>query len=118
MTAWARATKPNGWFPRRGEVCLVALDKERPAVIISSDAVTKFSQDVCVIPLSKVEHKQFSLRPKLDKGEAGLDFDSWLKCDQPTTVEKNDVVYPPLGELSAAKLAIVETAIKTALQLK
>jgi mRNA-degrading endonuclease toxin of MazEF toxin-antitoxin module len=118
MTAWARAAKPHGWYPRRGEVCLVALDKERPAVIISSDAVTRYSLDVCVIPLSKVEHQQFSLRPKLSKGEAGLNFDSWLKCDQPTTVEKNDVVFPPLGQLSAAKLALIESCIKTALHLE
>jgi mRNA-degrading endonuclease toxin of MazEF toxin-antitoxin module len=118
MTAWARAAKPNGWFPRRGEVCLVALDKERPALIISSDAITRYSLDVCVIPLSKVEHQKFSLRPKLDRGEAGLNFDSWLKCDQPTTVEKNDVVFPPFGQLSASKLALVEACIKTALHLK
>jgi mRNA-degrading endonuclease toxin of MazEF toxin-antitoxin module len=115
---WSRGAKPAGWFPRRGEVCLVALDKERPALIVSSDALTKYSQDVCVIPISKVEHQQFSLRPKLAKGEAGLNYDSWLKCDQPTTIEKKDVVYPPLGQLSAAKMATVEICIKTALQLK
>ena len=118
MTAWARAPQPIGWFPRRGEVCLIALDKERPALIISSDAVTKYSQDVCVIPISTAEHKQFSLRPKFDKGEAGLNFDSWLKCDQPTTVERSDVLYPPLGQLSAERLAQVETCVKAALQLK
>jgi mRNA-degrading endonuclease toxin of MazEF toxin-antitoxin module len=118
MSAWARAAKPTGWFPRRGEVCLVTLDKDGPALIISADAVTKYSQDVCVIPISKIEHKQFSLRPKLNRGEAGLDYDSWLKCDQPTTVEKNDVVYPPLGRLSPEKLATVEMCVKTALQLK
>jgi mRNA-degrading endonuclease toxin of MazEF toxin-antitoxin module len=118
MTAWVRAAKPIGWFPRRGEVCLVLLDKERPALIISADAVTKYSLDVCVIPISKVQHRQFSLRPKLDKGGAGLNYDSWLKCDQPTTIEKIDVLYPPLGQLSAAKLTAVENCIKTALQLK
>lgn len=118
MTPWARAAKPTGWFPRRGEVCLVLLDKERPALIISSDAVTKYSLDVCVIPISKVQHRQFSLRPKLEKGEAGLNYESWLKCDQPTTIEKNDVLYPPLGQLSPEKLTIVEDSVKIALNLK
>ncbi len=118
MTPWMKAPKPQGWYPRRGEICLVALDKDRPALIISSDALNKYSQDVCVIPVSKVEHRQFELRPKLDKGEGGLNFDSWLKCDQPTTVEMNDVLYPPLGQLSQERLAAVERLIKLALQLR
>jgi len=33
---------------RRGEVCLFALDKERPALVISSDAINRHSLDVCV----------------------------------------------------------------------
>ncbi|HZR30820.1 MAG TPA: type II toxin-antitoxin system PemK/MazF family toxin [Terriglobales bacterium] len=118
MSAWARAATPLGWFPRRGEVCLVDIDKERPAIIFSSDALNKFSQDVCVIPISKVEHKQFSLRPKLNRGEAGLDYDSWVKCDQPTTVEKRCVVYPPLGTLLSARLDEIDSNVKVALGLK
>ena len=117
MTAWARAATPKDWFPRRGEVCLVGLDKERPALIFSSDALNKFSQDVCVIPISKVEHKQFSLRPKLEAGEGGLNYDSWVKCDQVTTLEKDAAVYPSLGFLTQESLARVEASIRTALEL-
>jgi hypothetical protein len=32
----------------------------------------------------------------LKAGEGGLNFDSWVKCDQPMTVEKDLVAYPPL----------------------
>ncbi len=117
MTAWKRGTKPSGWYPRRGEVCLIDLDKERPAVILSSDSLNRHSLDVCVVPVSKAEHKAFSLRPKLKAGDGGLNYDSWVKCDQPTTVEKALVIYPPLGTLSLASMQLIETAVKAALEL-
>ena len=117
MTAWRRGTKPPGWYPRRGEVCLIALDKERPALVLSSDSLNAHSLDVCVLPISTAEHKAFSLRPRLKTGEGGLVRDSWVKCDQPTTVEKQLVIYPPLGTLSAASMQTVEAAVKAALEL-
>ncbi len=117
MTAWKRGTKPSGWYARRGEVCLIDLDKERPAVILSSDSLNRHSLEVCVVPVSKAEHKAFSLRPKLKAGDGGLNYDSWVKCDQPTTVEKALVIYPPLGTLSLASMQLIETAVKAALEL-
>lgn len=103
--------------PRRGEVCLFALDKERPALIVSSNALNRHALDVCVVPLSTVEHRAFSLRPKLRVGDGGLERDSWAKCDQVTTIEKARAVYPPLGILSRATLERVQQAIKQALEL-
>jgi mRNA-degrading endonuclease toxin of MazEF toxin-antitoxin module len=117
MTTWKRGTKPPGWFPRRCEVCLIELDKERPALVLSSDSLNAHSLDVCVLPISTAEHKAFSLRPKLKAGEAGLKHESWVKCDQPTTVEKTMVVYPPLGMISTAIMQKVEEAVKIALEL-
>src|SRR5205823_3118897 len=102
--ALRRTAKPVGWHPKRGEVCLFALDKERPALIISSDALNIHSLDMCVVLISTVGHKAFSLRPQLKAGEGGLDKDSWMKCDQITTIEKIKAVYPPLGSLSKSSL--------------
>jgi mRNA interferase MazF len=115
--ALKRVPRPPGWYPKRGEVCLFALDKERPALVISSDAINVHSLDVCVVPISTAEHRSFSLRPKLKAGEGGLRRDSWVKCDQVTTVEKSRAVYPPLGELSGVSLAKVGEAIKLSLEL-
>ena len=115
--AWKRGIKPSGWYPRRGDVCLFDLDKERPALVISTDELNRFSRDVCIVPISKVEHKQFSLRPKLKAGDGGLDYDSWVKCDQVTTLEKDSAVYPSLGFLKPDSLATVEKAIRIALEL-
>lgn len=118
MTTWRRGTKPMSWYPRRGEVCLVGLDKERPALILSSNSLNAHSLDVCVLPISTAEHRAFSLRPKVKAGEGGLDRESWIKCDQPTTLEKQLVIYPPLGRLSPASMEKVGVAVKAALELE
>ncbi len=109
--------KPAGWYPKRGEVCLFALDKERPALVISTNLLNSHSLDVCVVPISTVEHRTFTLRPKLKAGEGGLPKGSSVKCDQVTTLEKIKAVYPPLGLLSKTALAKVEEAVKLALEL-
>jgi mRNA interferase MazF len=110
-------TPPGGWFPRRGEVYLVRLDKERPALVISTDALNRHALDVCVVPLTTVERSKFPLRVLVNRGEGGLSHDSWAKCDQVTTLEKSLLVYPPLGRLTDERLKGIEQAIKLALQL-
>lgn len=82
-------TPPSGWFPRRGEVYLVRLDKNRPVLVISADALNRSALDVCVVPMTSVERPKFSLRVQVKPGEGGLRRDSWPKCGQVTTLEKN-----------------------------
>ncbi len=108
---------PVGWYPRRGEVYWLRLDKSRPALIISSDALNRHALDVCVVPITSVAHGQFSLRVRIHAGEGGLGKDSWAKCDQVTTVEKQVVSYPPLGRLSLAVLRPIEQGVRLALDL-
>jgi mRNA interferase MazF len=108
---------PAGWFPQRGEVCVVRVDKARPALVISSDALNRRALDVCVVPITSVQHRAFSIRVALPPGEGGLDRASWGKCDQVTTLPKSMIRYPPLGRLSDATLTRIESAIKSALQL-
>ncbi|SRR6266496_1837951 len=115
--AFKRSVAPAGWFPKRGEVCLFALDKERPALVISSNSLNHYSLDICVVPVSTAEHKAFTLRVKLRAGEGGLKHDSWVKCDQVNTLEKRKTVYPPLGVLTRGSLENVEQAIQLALEL-
>jgi mRNA interferase MazF len=114
---YRRKAAPAGWFPRRGEICLAVLDKERPVLIVSSNVLNRHSLDVCIVPVSTAEHKAFSLRPRLRAGEGGLARDSWVKCDQVTTIEKSLIVYPPLGVIGSESLGRVELAIKQALDL-
>jgi mRNA interferase MazF len=110
-------TPPSGWFPRRGEVYLVRLDKDRPALVISADALNRHSLDVCVVPMTTVGRPKFSLRVQVKPGEGGLSRDSWAKCDQVTTLEKSLLLYSPLGRLTDETLRAIEQAVKLALQL-
>ena len=110
-------TPPSGWFPRRGKVYLVRLDKDRPALVISADALNRYALDVCVVPMTTVEGAKFSLRVQIKPGEAGLSRASWAKCNQVTTLEKNLLLYPPLGRLTDATLTTIEQGIKLTLQL-
>jgi mRNA-degrading endonuclease toxin of MazEF toxin-antitoxin module len=86
-------------------------------MVISSNILNRHSLDVCVVPVSTVEHRAFRLRHKLAAGQTSLDRDSWVKCDQVTTLEKRLVCYPPIGSLSGISLERIEHAIKQALEL-
>jgi len=110
-------TPPNAWFPKRGEVYLVKLDKQRPAIIMSTNALNCHALDVYVLLMTTVEHPEFSLRVRVERSEGGLSRDSWAKCDQVTTLEKTLLVYPPLGKLTDHALRRVEHGIKLALEL-
>ena len=37
------AAIPVGWYPKRGEVYVVQLDKPRPALVLSVDALNRFA---------------------------------------------------------------------------
>jgi len=86
--------------------------------VVSSDALNRHSLDLCVVPISTVEHRAFTLRPHLRSGDGGLERDSWVKCDQVTTVGKTKAAYPPLGTVSSSSLEKIERAIKLALELR
>lgn len=111
------AYAPPGWFPRRGEIYIVLLDKPRPALILSVDALNKFALDVCVVALTTVQHKNFSMRVPIKKGDGNLAFDCWAKCDQVTTLEKGLLRYPAIGSLSAQSLSRVEQQVRICLGL-
>lgn len=87
------------------------LDRPRPAVVLSVDALNKHALDVCVVGITTVERRTFSMRVPIKKGEANLDFHCWAKCDQVTTLEKTLLRYPPIGVLPSGILARVEEQV-------
>jgi mRNA interferase MazF len=108
-------TPPSGWFPRRGEVYLVRLDPHRPALVISADAHNRSALDVRVVPMTTVKSMGFSSQVRLKPGQGGLSRDSWVKCDQVATLEKDRLVYPPLGRLTGETFKAIEQRVKRAL---
>jgi mRNA-degrading endonuclease toxin of MazEF toxin-antitoxin module len=108
---------PPNWYPRRGEVYLVRLDKLRPVLVLSVNALNRHALDVCVVPITSVRHAEFNLRVPLGARDGGLKSPSWAKCDQVTTLEKGLLHYPALGVLSQRALRAVEEAVRIALGL-
>jgi mRNA-degrading endonuclease toxin of MazEF toxin-antitoxin module len=111
------ATAPPGWYPKRGEVYIVQLDKSRPAIVLSIDPINKFALDVCVVGITTVERRAFSMRVPIQKGDAHLGFNCWAKCDQVTTLEKTLLRYPPIGVLSAGTFVRIEEQVRICLGL-
>jgi mRNA-degrading endonuclease toxin of MazEF toxin-antitoxin module len=109
--------RPQDWYPKRGEVYLVQLDKPRPAVVLSVDPLNRFALDVCVVGLTSVERRKFSMRVPVKKGEANLDFNCWAKCDQVTTLEKTLLRYPRIGVMSDETLEKIEEQVEICLGL-
>ncbi len=95
----------------------MSLDKPRPAAVLSVDALNKHALDVCLVPMTSVEHKKFTIRVPIKAGEGGLDVDCWAKCDQVTTLEKTFLRYPALGVLSEPTFKKVQEQVKIALGL-
>jgi mRNA interferase MazF len=112
------AIVPSGWYPRRGEIYWLRLDKSRPALVISTNALNRHALDISVIPITSVYHGRFALRVPIPAGDGGLSRDSWAKCDQINTVEKDAIQYPPLGRISLETLRRIEDAIREALELE
>jgi mRNA-degrading endonuclease toxin of MazEF toxin-antitoxin module len=74
--------------------------------------------DVCVIGITTIEHKAFSMRVPLKAGDGGLHSDCWAKCDQVTTLERRLLQYPAIGTLSGhPKFAAIMEQVKITLGL-
>jgi mRNA-degrading endonuclease toxin of MazEF toxin-antitoxin module len=101
--------------PTRGCLYLARLDKLRPVLVISPDIRNSLASDVIVIPCST----RLSAAPthvRLRKGEGGLSAASVLKCEQITTLHKEDVRRQPLGvPLSPRRLLEVERCVLRAI---
>ena len=104
-------------YPRRGEIYLASLEKDRPVLILSVDSLNRYALDVCVVPITSVQRTQFSMRVPLAKGEGGLSHNCWAKCDQVTTLEKSYLHAKPFGTLPPTKLQQIENRVKLALGL-
>jgi mRNA interferase MazF len=100
---------------RRGFLHHARLDKLRPVLVISPDVRNALASDVIVIPCTTT----LSIAPthvRLRKGEGGLHATSVLKCEQITTLHKDDVRPKALGgALSQSRLCEVERAVLRAI---
>lgn len=100
---------------RRGCLYWARLDKRRPVLVLSPDYRNELANDVIIVPCST--HLRLSpTHVLLRKGEGGVAAASILKCEQITTLHKDDVGRDPIGRpLSAKRLVDVELAVLRAI---
>lgn len=107
--------KPGEGNLRRGFLHLAQLDKLRPVLILSPNVRNALASDVIVIPCSS----RLSIAPthvRLSKGEGGLTKSSVLKCEQITTLHKDDVRPIAIGApLAPDRLLDVERSVLRAI---
>ena len=100
---------------RRGFIYLAHLDKLRPVLVISPDVRNELASDVIVVPCST----HLSIAPthvRLRRGDGGLSQATVLKCEQVTTLHKDDVRRQPLGgPIPPKRLLETERAILRAI---
>lgn len=103
---------------RRGDVFLVQLDpvqgseigKVRPAVVLQNELANEASPTVTVLPISGSVRRLFPFQVRLAAGEAGLDRESKILCEQVRTVARTRL-RARLGQLSQERLADVRAAL-------
>lgn len=100
---------------RRGYLYYLAIDKRRPALVISYNARNAWAVDVLVIPCS-TQLLMLPTHVRLRRGEGGLPRSSVLKCEQITNLEKHRISTGALGPpLSPARMRDVEVAVMRAI---
>ncbi|HJW13512.1 MAG TPA: type II toxin-antitoxin system PemK/MazF family toxin [Thermoanaerobaculia bacterium] len=113
-------TKP----PRRGEVWFVSLNPtvgheqagRRPAVVISEDAFNSGPADLVVLLPITSTLKPIPSQIRLSPPEGGLDRESAVLCEAVRSVSRQRLIRR-LGAVSAARLALVEDALRILLRL-
>lgn len=112
----------------RGDVYLVNLDpivgkeigKARPAVIIQNDIGNKFSPVTIIAPISSVKEitKPLPIMILLEKGEGGLNEESYVDCGQIRTIDKDKRLITKFGSLNKSKMNEIDKALKISLSLQ
>jgi mRNA-degrading endonuclease toxin of MazEF toxin-antitoxin module len=100
---------------RRGHIYVARLDKLRPVLVVSPNVRNELASDVIVVPCST---RLFAAptHVRLSRGDGGLAQASVLKCEQITTLHRDDVRRQPLGgPIPAKSLLEVERAVLRAI---
>ena len=107
---------------KRGDVVVANLDptigveiqKTRPVIVLSNDAINQYSQLVVVVPLTKNTAHLSPSHAIIPKGVARLTFISKAVTEQVKAIDKRRLVKR-LGSLTPSVLEAVERALKNTL---
>jgi len=91
---------------------------KRPAIIVSRDAINKFSPVVIIVPLSRRRDRKhvYPSQIEVPAGVSGLTSDSVVQCEQVRAIAKTRLIQP-LGHLPGRVMAAINDCLKIALDL-
>jgi mRNA interferase MazF len=112
---------------QRGEVYFVNFDPvigreqggRRPAVVVSIDAINSVPLVVTVVPGTDAANirRSYPTNVLVPAGEAGLPLDTVFLCFQLRALDHSRFPATPTGQLSDARMAEIEAAIRYVLGL-
>lgn len=93
-------------------------DGIRPVLIVSRDAINKFSPVVIIVPVTDASNKSrlYPTHVPFNAGTGGLPMDSVALCEQIRTISKARL-KKQYGKVGRPEMASIEAAIKIALDL-
>jgi mRNA interferase MazF len=98
------------WNPARGS----EQSGSRPALVIQNDVGNKYGLTTIVAALTTMMGKPYPFMVKVTDKESGLPKDSMINLSQILTIDKTRLT-DKCGELTEAKMAEVNEAIKASL---
>jgi len=94
----------------------VEIQKRRPVVVVSNDAINRYSQLVIVVPITTNLNRFSPSHVLLPKGEADLSQDSKVLTEQIRALDKQRLVSK-IGTISQQFLLLIEKAILNSLDM-
>lgn len=106
-------------MPSRGEVWMVDLsptrgreqDGMRPALVLSVDKFNHGPADLVIVVPMTTTQRRIPTHVPVPAGEAGLAFDSYIKCEDIRSISK-DRLARYLGDVSSSRVESVQRFVR------
>ena len=94
------------------------LGRTRPAVVVSRDALNKYSPNVIICPITDAANKVkvYPSHVRVSSGTGGLRIDSIVVCEQVRAISKTRLSNPS-GKFDKKVMTSIDAALKIVLDL-
>lgn len=107
----------NKNFPKQRRLYWARVgEKKRPVLVISIDERNEYANDVLVVPISTTM-RVAPTHVKLDPHRTGLKEPSMAKCEQITTIKKEELISNHIGIIGILDFEKIQKGILRALGL-
>ena len=102
-------------FPEQRRIYLARVgEKKRPVLVVSINERNKYANDVIVVPISTTI-REAPTHVKLYPSKSGLREPSTVKCEQITTIKKDELIGGPIGRIGTPDFSEIQKGILRAI---